>query len=109
MSLLFLSEFKQINQFTSYERINFHIMISSKIDLVIQSIALRRYFYHVLYLLDFKVTESRDKALFMVNGSIKKILLIDFVNVYIYLIFFSVDFAPWKSVELPHITCNMIH
>lgn len=83
-------------------------MISSKIDLVIQFIVLRRYFYHVLYLLDFKVTESRYKALFMVNGSIKK-NLIDFVNVYIYLIFFSVDFAPWKSVELPHITCNMIH
>lgn len=83
-------------------------MISSKIDLVIQLIVLRRYFYHVLYLLDFKVTESRYKALFMVNGSIKK-NLIDFVNVYIYLIFFSVDFAPWKSVELPHITCNMIH
>ena len=83
-------------------------MISSKIDLVIQLIVLRRYFYHVLYLLDFKVTESRYKALFMVNGSIKK-NLIDFVNVYIYLIFFSVDFAPWKSVELPHIICNMIH
>ena len=70
-----------------------------------------------------KVNESRYIALFVVSGSIKKLSLIDFVNAYfssiffsivfakfyIFLIFFSKEFAPRKSVGLPHIAYIVIH
>ena len=51
-----------------------------------------------------KVIELPNVVLFVVRGSIKK-LLIDFVNIYVFSITFSIDFARWKSVGLPHIPC----
>ena len=50
----------------------------------------------------------------MVSGSIKKLFSLDyvniyftqsvvFVNIYLFLIFFSTDFTRWERVELPHI------
>ena len=49
----------------------------------------------------FKVNKSRYIALFMVSGSTKKLLSTDFVNIYLFSIFFSIDFPRWKSVRLP--------
>ena len=62
-----------------------------------------------------KVNESRYIALFVVSGYIKKIFLMDcvniylfslffkivFANIYVFSIFFSKEFARWKSVGLP--------
>ena len=84
-----------------------------------------------------KVNESWYIELFLVIGSIKKLFLIDFINIYlfsmlfsiafadnyifsifssvayasIYLfsILFSIDFACWKSVGLPQVTNVVIH
>ena len=70
-----------------------------------------------------KVNKSRYIALFMVSGSIKKLFLIDFVNTYLFSIFFSIVFANiyifsifffkifplWKSVGLSHIAYMVIH
>ena len=52
---------------------------------------------------------SRYIALFVVSGSIKKIFLIDYVNIYLFSIFFSIDFARWKSKGLPDIAYIVIH
>ena len=86
-------------------------------------------------MLKVKVNESRYIALFVVSGSIKKLVLIDFVNTYLFSIFFSIvfvniylfsiffqdflpynfsiffskEFARWKSVGLPHIAYIVIH
>ena len=38
-------------------------------------------------------------TLFVVSGSIKKLFSIDCVNIYPFSMFFSIDFARWKSVE----------
>ena len=40
-----------------------------------------------------KVNESQYIALFVVSGSIKKLSLIDFVNIYLILIFFAIVFS----------------
>ena len=70
-----------------------------------------------------KVTELRSIALFVVNGSIKKLLLIDFVDIYLFSIFFSIvfvniydfsiffsiDFAQWKNVGPSHNANIVIH
>ena len=74
-----------------------------------------------------EVNDSWHIALFVVGGSIKKLFSIDYVNVYFYSIFFSIDFsigcvniyffslffsldfARWKSVGLPHNACIVIH
>ena len=69
------------------------------------------YIYVCIYI-NSKVNESRYITLFVVSGSFKKRFLIDCVNIYfsqsivytnIYLfsIFFSIDFPQWKSVGLP--------
>ena len=71
----------------------------------------------------FKVKKSRYFALFVVSGSNKKLLSIDFINIYLFSIFFSIafvnnnlfskffsiDFVSWKSVGLPHIPHIVIH
>ena len=49
-----------------------------------------------------KVNESRYIALFLVSGSIKKLVSIDYLNTYIFSIFCSINFARWESVGLPH-------
>ena len=56
-----------------------------------------------------KINESRYIALFMVDGSIKKRFSTDYVNIYLFSIFVSIDFAQWKSVGLPHIDYIVIH
>ena len=59
-----------------------------------------------------KVNKSLYIALFAVSGSIKRLFSIDCVNIYfsqltflaniyVFSIFFSIDFPQWKSVELP--------
>ena len=48
-------------------------------------------------------------ALFLVSGSIEKLFLIDFVNIYLFSIYFSTGFARQKSVELFHIAHIVIH
>ena len=57
----------------------------------------------------FKINESRYVALFAVSGSIKKLFSIDYVNAYLFSIFFSIDFSQWKSVGLPRIAYIVIH
>ena len=42
--------------------------------------------------IELKINEPRCIALFVVSGSIKKLLSIDYVNVYLFSIFFSIDF-----------------
>ena len=49
-----------------------------------------------------EINESQFIALFVLIGSIKKLLSIDYVNIYPYSRPFSIDFAQWKSVVLPH-------
>ena len=58
-----------------------------------------------------KLTSHGIIVLFVVSGSTKKLLLIDFIliNIYLFSIFFSIDFTSWKSVGLPHITYIVIH
>ena len=51
----------------------------------------------------FKINESRYIVLFVVSGSIKKLISIDYVNIYLFSIFFSIKFAWWKSLALPNI------
>ena len=48
-----------------------------------------------------KVNESQYIVLFVVSRSIKNLLLIDFANIYIFSIFFSMYIARSKSVGLP--------
>ena len=55
-----------------------------------------------------KVNESRYIALFVVRKSIKKLFSIYYVNIYLFSIFFSMDFARQKGVGLPHIDYTMI-
>ena len=50
-----------------------------------------------------KFNESQYIVLFVVSGSIKKLFSIDCLNIYHFSIFFSIDFAQWKCVALPHI------
>ena len=50
-----------------------------------------------------KVNESRYIALIVFSGSIKNLFSIDYVNIYLFSIFFSIHFARWKSVGLLHI------
>ena len=50
-----------------------------------------------------KINESQYIVLFADSGSIKKLSSIDYVNFYLFLIFFSIAFARWRSVGLPHI------
>ena len=50
----------------------------------------------------FKINESRYFALFVVSGSIKKIFSIDYVNNYLFSIFFSIDFLGGKVWGYPH-------
>ena len=67
-----------------------------------------------------EVNEPRYIVLFVVSESIKKLLLIEcvkiyfsqsiaFGNIYLFSILFSIDFAQWKSVILPHIAYIVIH
>ena len=55
-----------------------------------------------------KINESRYVELFVVRGSIKKLFLIDYVNIYLFCNIFSIDFARWKSVGLPYVAYIMI-
>ena len=56
-----------------------------------------------------KVNESQYISLFVFSGSCQKLLSIDSVNIYLFSIFFSTDFARWKSVGLLHIAYFAIH
>ena len=56
-----------------------------------------------LFSLAFKVNKSRYIALIVFSGSINKRFSICCVNIYIFSIFFSIDFVRWKSLGLPHI------
>ena len=50
-----------------------------------------------------KINDSRYISLFVVRGSTKKLFSVDYVNIYLFSIFFSIDSARWKSVEVfPH-------
>ena len=55
-----------------------------------------------------KINESWYIA-FAVSVSIKKLFSIDYVNIYLFSLFFSIDFPRWKSVGLPHIAYIMIY
>ena len=68
------------------------------------------------FIIGFKFNKSKYTVLFVVSGSIKKLFSIDcvdiyfsqsivFPNIYFFSIFFSIDFARWKSVGLPHTAC----
>ena len=50
-----------------------------------------------------KGNESRYDALFVVRGSIKKPFSFDCVNIYLFSIFFAIDFGWYKSVGLIHV------
>ena len=52
--------------------------------------------------------ESLYIALFVASGSIKKLFLTDFVDIYLFSIFFSIDFAQCKSLGLLHAYCLAI-
>ena len=47
-----------------------------------------------------KLNESRYNALYVISRSMKKLFLIDYVKISLFSIFFSIDFARWKSVGL---------
>lgn len=67
--------------------------------------------------------ESLYIALFVASGSVKKLFLTDFVDIYLFsmffsivfaviyllLVFFSIDFIRWKNVGLLHIAYVVIH
>ena len=71
--------------------------------------AIRELSLKCLTKIPFKINESRYVALFVVSGSIKKFLSLDYANTYLFLIFFSIDFDGWKSVGLLYITYIVIH
>ena len=50
----------------------------------------------------FKINESLYIALFAVSESIKKLLSIHCVSIYLFSTFFSMDFTQWKSVGVPN-------
>ena len=57
-----------------------------------------------------KNNESQGISLFVVSESIKKLFSNDYVNIYIFSIFFfAIDFSGWESVGLPHIAYIVIH
>ena len=56
-----------------------------------------------------QVNESRYIALSVVSWSIKKFFPIDCVNICLFVIFFWIDFARWKSVRLHRIAYIVIH
>ena len=71
-------------------------------------------FYSRKYGMINKVNEFRCIGLFVVSGSIKMLFSIVcvniyfsqsivFANIYLFSIFFSIDFARWKSMGLHHI------
>ena len=59
----------------------------------------------VLHFHDIMLLEIKQYfALFLFSRSIKKLFSIDYVNIFLFPIFFSIDFGRWKSVGLSHIT-----
>ena len=48
-------------------------------------------------------------ALIIFSRSIEKLFSVDCVNIYLFSIFFSIDFAREKSVGLPQIAYIVIH
>ena len=44
------------------------------------------------------VNESWYIVLFVISGSIKKLFSIDFINIYLFSRFFSINLARWKRV-----------
>ena len=61
-----------------------------------------------MILWNLKVNESWYIALFVVSRSIKKLFSIDYDDIYLFSIYFPIDFAWWKSVELTHIAYIVI-
>ena len=62
-----------------------------------------QYVHHLL-----RINEARYIALFMVSGSIKNFSQF-IVSIFIFSqYFFSIDFARWKSVGLPHVACIFV-
>ena len=61
-----------------------------------------------MILWNLKVNESWYIALFVVSRSIKKLFSIDYDDIYLFPIYFSIDFGRWKSVELTHIAYIVI-
>ena len=57
----------------------------------------------------FKINESRYIALFVVIWSINELSSIDYVDIYLFLKVFSIDFVWLKSMGLPHITYIVMH
>ena len=57
----------------------------------------------------FKINESRYIALFVVIWSINELSSIDYVDIYLFLKVYSIDFFWLKSMGLPHITYIMMH
>ena len=48
--------------------------------------------------LNVTVNESWYIVLFVISGSIKKLFSIDFINIYLFSRFFSINLARWKHV-----------
>ena len=56
-----------------------------------------------------KLFVLRYVALFVVSGSLEKLCSIDYVNIYLFKIFSSIESAWQKSVGLPYIAYIVIH
>ena len=63
----------------------------------------------LLPFVQFKVNESWYIVLFVFRGATRKLFSIDYVNIYFYSIFPSIDLALWRGVELPHMAYIVNH
>ena len=101
--------------FTLFHRISklFQVKVNPSRNTIMESMWHYSETANVLFALGFlfflKINESRYIALFVFSGSIKKLFAIDYVNIYLFSIFFSIDFTGWKSVGLPHVAYIVIH
>ena len=57
----------------------------------------------------FKINESRYIALFVVIWSINELSSIDYIDIYLFLKVYSIDFFWLKSMGLLHITYIVMH
>ena len=55
-----------------------------------------------------KINVSRYVTINVTGESIETLFSIDYVNIYLFSIFFPIDFAWWRSERLPHIAYIVI-
>ena len=56
-----------------------------------------------------KINEYRCIELFVVSRSIQKLFSVEYVNIYLFLIYLLMDFILWKSVGLTYIAYVLFH